>query len=49
MGFTPIPEEIWWRESKLVKPFEIVSIWGSGFLGESVTKHHSYEKAAKND
>ena len=49
VGFTPIPEEIWWRESKLVKPFEIVSIWSSDFLGESVTKYHSYEKAAKND
>ena len=49
VGFTPIPEEIWWRESKLVKPFEIVSIWSSDFLGESVTRYHSYEKAAKND
>ena len=49
VGFTPIPEEIWWRESKLVKPFEIVSIWSSDFLGEGVTKYHSYEKAAKND
>tara|TARA_B100000959_G_C14768721_1_gene536552 strand:+ start:339 stop:836 length:498 start_codon:yes stop_codon:yes gene_type:complete len=42
-GFTAFPKEIWWKESKLMKPFEILSIWGSNYLGESVTKYHSYE------
>ena len=42
-GFTAFPKEIWWKESKLMKPFEILSIWGSNYLGEAVTKYHSYE------
>ena len=42
-GFTAFPKEIWWKESKLMKPFENLSIWGSNYLGESVTKYHSYE------
>ena len=42
-GFTAFPKEIWWKESKLMEPFEILSIWGSNYLGESVTKYHSYE------
>ena len=42
-GFTAFPKEIWWKESKLMEPFEILSMWGSNYLGESVTKYHSYE------
>ena len=46
-GFTAFPKEIWWKESKLMEPFEILSIWGSNYLGESVTKYHSYESIDK--
>ena len=42
-GFTAFPKEVWWKESKLMEPFEILSIWSSNYLGESVTKYHSYE------
>ena len=48
-GFTPLPEEVWWKESKLMDPFEDISVWGSSFLGESVTKYQIYEKIEKND
>ena len=48
-GFTAFPKEVWWKESKLIEPFETLSIWSSNFLGESVTKYHSYEQMEKND
>jgi len=48
-GFTALPKEAWWEESKLMKPFENISVWSSSFLGESVTKYHSYENIDKND
>ena len=43
-GFSAFPEEAWWKESKLIEPFELVSVWSSGFLGESVIKYHSYSR-----
>ena len=48
-GFTAFPKEVWWKESKLMEPFETLSVWGSNFLGESVTRYHSYENIDKND
>ena len=48
-GFTPYPEETWWRESKLIKPFELVSVWSTSYLGESISKYHSYENTSKSD
>tara|TARA_B100000929_G_scaffold229373_1_gene185789 strand:- start:1550 stop:2059 length:510 start_codon:yes stop_codon:yes gene_type:complete len=48
-GFTAFPKEVWWKESKLMEPFETLSVWGSNFLGESVTRYHSYENIEKND
>ena len=48
-GFTAFPKEVWWKESKLLEPFETLSVWGSNFLGESVTRYHSYENIEKND
>jgi membrane protein required for colicin V production len=47
-GFTAFPQESWWEESKLVAPFEGISIWGSRFLPESVTEYHTYEQAKDN-
>jgi len=41
-GFTRIPQDPWWEESKLVEPFERISIWSSQFLPESITDNHSY-------
>lgn len=48
-GFTAFPQEIWWKESKLVLPFERISIWSSRFLPESITEYHSYEQADENN
>ena len=48
-GFTPYPEETWWRESKLIKPFELVRVWTTSYLGESISKDHSYENTSKSD
>ncbi len=42
-GFTALPQEPWWEESKLTMPFEHISIWSVQFLPESITKYHTYE------
>ncbi len=47
-GFTAFPQEPWWEESKLVDPFEHISIWSSHYLPESITDYHSYEQAEEN-
>ena len=38
-GFTAFPQEPWWEESKLVDPFEHISIWSSHYLPESITDY----------
>ncbi len=47
-GFTAFPQEPWWEESKLVEPFEHISIWSARFLPESITEYHSYEQTEEN-
>jgi len=47
-GFTAFPQDDWWNESRLVPPFEHISLWASKYLPESVTEYHSYEQAEKN-
>ncbi|HSR61811.1 MAG TPA: CvpA family protein [Gammaproteobacteria bacterium] len=42
-GFTALPAEDWWQESRLVGPFERLSIWGERFLPESMVEYHGYE------
>lgn len=42
-GFTAFPKEQWWTESRLIEPFEKVSVWGHQYLPESMAKHHGYE------
>ena len=42
-GFTAFPGDDWWNESKLVQPFERISIWASRYLPESFQEYHSYE------
>ncbi len=44
-GFTLLPQEQWWRESKLVDPFERIGIWCYRFLPDSIVKYHSYDIA----
>ena len=26
-GLTPLPEELWWNESKLISPLQLISVW----------------------
>jgi len=47
-GFTAFPQEPWWEESKLVEPFEHISIWSARFLPGSITEYHSYEQTEEN-
>jgi len=42
VGFTAYPEETWWQESKLVYPFQQISIWAQGFLPENIAEYHGY-------
>lgn len=42
-GFTALPGESWWQQSKLIEPFEHISVWGRQFLPESVSKYHNYD------
>ena len=37
------------RDKVKLAYFDIGSVWGSSFLGESVTEYHLYEKIEKND
>jgi membrane protein required for colicin V production len=43
LGFTSFPTEPWWEQSKIVTPFERVSVWSSKYLPENVSKYHGYE------
>lgn len=42
-GFTALPGEPWWDKSKIIGPFERVSIWMGRYLPENVIKYHGYE------
>lgn len=42
-GFTAFPKETWWETSRLIAPFERVSVWGQQYLPESMAEHHGYE------
>ena len=42
-GFTLMPQENWWQQSKLVDPFERIGIWCYRFLPDSIIEYHSYD------
>ena len=48
-GFTALPQEVWWEESKLASPFERISIWSSRFLPESINANPSYVQANEDN
>ena len=48
-GFTTITEENWWRESRLLAPFQQVAAWAGQFLPEEVAGYHRYGAAAELD
>ena len=42
-GFTALPQEPWWDDSRVIKPFERVAIWSDQYLPENISKDHGYE------
>lgn len=38
-GFTPIPADPWWKESRLIRSFMPLVSWSATFLPESVSEH----------
>ena len=44
-GFTSVTEEPWWRDSRLLEPFERIAIWSHQFLPDNVVEYHRYGPA----
>ncbi len=42
-GFTALPQEAWWDDSRVVKPFERVADWSGQYLPENISRYHGYE------
>jgi membrane protein required for colicin V production len=42
-GFTTYPGENSWQESKLVVPFQQISIWAQDFLPDNIAEYHNYK------
>lgn len=38
-GFTPIPADPWWKESRLVQSMMPLVEWGAGYLPEAAAEH----------
>ncbi len=38
-GFTPVPADPWWGESRVIQSLLPLAEWAGGFLPESVTEH----------
>ncbi len=42
-GFTEFSVEQGWKQSRLIDPFQKVSIWASQYLPENIAEYHAYE------
>ena len=42
-GFTPLPADGWWKESRLIQSFMPLGVWSVDFLPTSVTDHMDFE------
>ena len=42
-GFTKLPQEPWWNDSRVIKPFERVAVWSGQYLPENISDSHGYE------
>ena len=42
-GFTAFPQENWWQQSKLIRPFQMVALWARQYLPDNLAKYHSYD------
>lgn len=41
-GLTPLPEDSWWQESTLIKPFQTLAVWLSNNFPEDMTAYFHY-------
>lgn len=41
LGFTPLPQERWWQESRLLPAFVGGALWLRGFLPDSALEEHA--------
>lgn len=48
-GFTPIPADPWWKESRLIPSFMPLVSWSAGFLPASVVEHLDFEPEAVDE
>lgn len=42
-GFTALPQEPWWSDARVIKPFERVAVWSGQYLPENISRYHGYE------
>ncbi len=43
-GLTPLPDEPWWQESKLIPPFQSVAVWVRSQVPDSLAGHINYQQ-----
>ena len=48
-GFTALPKEPWWRDSVMIQPFQLISVWGHQYLPEDFASHHGYESTDESE
>lgn len=48
-GFTPIPADPWWKESRLIHSFMPLVTWSADFLPASVTEYLDFEPEVENE
>ena len=49
MGFTPLPADPWWKESRLIKSFMPLVDWSVEFLPASASEHLDFEPEPESD
>ena len=42
-GFTELPQEPWWGDSRVIQPFERVAVWSGQYMPENISNYHGYE------
>jgi len=46
-GFTELPQEPWWSDSRVIQPFERVAVWSGQYLPENISDSHGYEMSTQ--
>jgi membrane protein required for colicin V production len=41
-GFTPLPQDSWWAESKLIPPFQLLAVWLRDHISSGMAEYISY-------